>query len=259
MVSAKGLERISLPRKMPLSVAVSVLGSTGLTGYFGLFEIGMPKPTDIVVVSSAAGATGSVVAQIAKHVIGCRTIGIAGGKEKCDYLVEELGLDGAIDYKKSPDELNRQFKEKLGKDGIDIYFDNVGGALLELALSRINHGARVVLCGAISVYNKSGSSLGPRNYMSLLVNRASMKGFIVNDYRDKFGIAKKNLTKWVLEGKIKHREHIVDGLENAPRALLTLFDGSNRGKVLVRVADAADADDINKNNPVNYTFGRSKL
>ena len=221
-----------LPPGTPPTMALSVLGVTGLTAYFGLLEIGKPKEGDVVVISGAAGATGSVVGQIAK-IKGCTTVGIAGGAEKCQWLIDELGYDHAIDYK------NDNVKEALAKatpNGVDVYFDNVGGELLDLVLNRINIGARVVLCGAISGYNSDGPGYGPRNYTRLIIQRARMEGFIILDYADRFMEAAGQLVGWVQEGKLVYAEDIQEGLEQAPETFQRIFTGKNRGKQLLKVS-----------------------
>jgi NADPH-dependent curcumin reductase CurA len=216
----------------PLPMHLSVLGMTGKTAYFGLLEVGQPKPGETVVVSAAAGAVGSVVGQIAR-IMGCRAVGIAGGAEKCRYLVDELGFDAAIDYKAG--DVRAALKEHC-PDGIDVYFDNVGGEILEAALSRLARGARIVICGAISQYCATGPQRGPSNYMALLVHRASMRGFLVGDYHARNDEATRALATWVAEGKLKSREHIVDGLETFPDTLNALFTGENLGKLLIKIA-----------------------
>jgi NADPH-dependent curcumin reductase CurA len=220
------------PKAAPLPVYVSALGMTGLTAYFGLLEVGQPKPGDTVVVSGAAGATGSVVGQIAK-IKGCRVVGIAGGPAKCQYLVKELGFDAAIDYKS--EELPKALRERCPK-GIDVYFDNVGGETLDAVLAQINLGARIAICGAISQYNNTTPIKGPSNYLSLLVNRATMRGFIVFDYASRYAEAGRELAGWLAAGKLKSREDIVDGLQSFPEALLKLFKGENNGKLMIKVA-----------------------
>jgi NADPH-dependent curcumin reductase len=219
------------PEVAPLPVFLSTLGMTGMTAYFGLLDTGRPEPGETVVVSAAAGAVGSVVGQIAK-IKGCRVVGIAGGADKCRYLVEELGFDAAIDYK-SQDLI--QALRKACPSGINIYFDNVGGDILEAALANLARGARIVICGAISQYNHTGLAHGPRNYMSLLVNRASMKGMLVFDYADRYAEATQEMVRWMAAGKLKSREHIVEGLETCPEAFLKLFTGENVGKLILRV------------------------
>ena len=210
-----------------------VLGMTGRTAYFGLLDVGQLTPGETVVVSAAAGAVGSVVGQIAR-IKGCRAVGIAGGAEKCRYLVDELGFDAAIDYKS--EDVRAALKEHC-PNGIDVYFDNVGGEILEAALARLARGARIVICGAISQYNVTGPQKGPSNYMSLLVNRASMKGFLVGDYAARNDEATQALAGWLADGKLKSREHIVEGLESFPETLIKLFNGEHLGKLLIKVAD----------------------
>jgi NADPH-dependent curcumin reductase CurA len=203
-----------------------------MTAYFGLLEVGQPKAGETVVVSAAAGAVGGVVGQIAK-IKGCRAIGIAGGADKCRYVVDELGFDAAIDYK------HEQVFEALRKHcpkGIDVYFDNVGGEILDAALALLARGARVPLCGAISQYNSKGAE-GPKNYLSLLINRARMEGFIVFDYASRYQEAAVQMAGWLMAGKLKSREDIVPGLETFPDTLLKLFSGENKGKLVLKVAD----------------------
>jgi len=219
-------------RIAPLPVFLSTLGMTGMTAYFGLLDTGRPEPGDTVVVSAAAGAVGGVVGQIAK-IKGCRTVGIAGGETKCRYLREELGYDAAIDYKSG--NVAHALRETC-PSGINVYFDNVGGEILEAALANLARGARVVICGAISQYNNTVTQ-GPRNYMSLLVNRASMKGMLAFDYVDRFGEAVREMAGWMKEGKLKSREDIVEGLETFPESFLKLFSGENVGKLLLKVAE----------------------
>jgi NADPH-dependent curcumin reductase CurA len=185
----------------------------------------------MVVVSGAAGAVGSVAGQIAK-VKGCNVIGIAGGPEKCSWLTDELGFDGAIDYKS--EDVRARLKELCPK-GVDVYFDNVGGDILDIVLGRLARHARIVICGAISQYNSPGAMKGPSNYMSLLVNRARMEGFVVFDYADRYAEAAMEMAGWMAEGKLKHREDIVEGIENFPEALLKLFKGENIGKLVLKV------------------------
>lgn len=235
VVSVKKVSAVKLPPRMPLSAALGVLGTTGMTAYFGLLHIGKPKRGDVVVVSAAAGATGSVVAQIANNVLGCQVIGIAGGVDKCRYLEKELGIK-SVDYK-SEEGIDRGLKRTLNGKGIDVYFDNVGGTALEAALRRINIGARIVVCGAISGYNSSQLQPGPRNYVALISKRASMTGFLLYDFEKQFPRASYDLSKWLLSGKLKVKEYKVVGLRNAPSALKALFVGKNIGKVVVQVFD----------------------
>ena len=219
------------PKVAPLPKYLSVLGMTGMTAYFGLLDTGKPKAGETVVVSAAAGAVGAPVGQIAK-ILGCRVVGIAGGPEKCRYIVQDLGFVAAIDYKS---EDVRTALQKHCPDGIQVYFDNVGGTILEAALANLARGARIVICGAISQYNNTGPMTGPRNYMSLLVNRASMKGMLVFDYADRFAQAGAQMAEWMAAGKLKSREHIVEGLATFPETLLKLFTGENEGKLMLKV------------------------
>jgi hypothetical protein len=227
----KGLVAVD-PRVAPLPTFLNVLGMTGMTAYFGLLETGQPQPGDTVVVSAAAGAVGSVVGQIAK-IKGCRAVGIAGGVDKCRYLVTDLGFDAAIDYKS---ENVTEALRKCCPQGIDVYFDNVGGDILEAALANLARGARVVICGAISQYCVTGAVQGPRNYLSLLVNRATMKGMLVFDYADRYGHAVQEMAGWMAAGKLKSREDIVEGIETYPDTFLKLFKGENLGKLILKVA-----------------------
>ena len=229
---AAGLRKID-PQVAPPPRYLGALGMTGLTAYFGLLDIGQPKEGETVVVSAAAGAVGAVVGQIAK-IKGCRVIGIAGGAAKCSYIVDELGFDAAVDYK------NEDVRKALARHcpkGIDIYFDNVGGEILETALSLLARRARVIICGAISQYNSTTGMVGPRNYMSLLVNHALMEGFVVFDYAERYAEGMKALAGWTIEGKLKAREDVVDGLDTFPDTLLKLFRGENFGKLVIKVAE----------------------
>ncbi len=217
----------------PLPVFLGALGMPGMTAYFGLLDIGAPKQGDTVVVSGAAGAVGGVVGQIAK-LKGCRVVGIAGGQAKCRYLVEELGFDAAIDYKAE------DVGEALAKhcpDGIDVYFDNVGGEILDAALAHLARHARVIICGAISQYNSTSGVSGPSNYLALLVNHASMTGFVFSDYLDRVPQAAGELAGWLAAGKLTARDDVADGLEHFPDTLLRLFAGENTGKLLLKVAE----------------------
>lgn len=213
----------------PLPVSLSTLGMTGLTAYFGLLDIGKPVAGETVVVSGAAGAVGSVVGQLAK-LKGCRAVGIAGGSEKCRYVVEELGFDAAIDYKSQ--NVAKGLHEHCPQ-GIDIYFDNVGGEILDAALASLARHARVIVCGAISQYNATGAAPGPSNYLSLLVNHASMTGFVVFDYADRYAEGLRELAGWYAAGKLSSREDIATGLESFPDTLLRLFAGENTGKLVL--------------------------
>ncbi|MFI5127806.1 MAG: NADP-dependent oxidoreductase [Candidatus Acidiferrales bacterium] len=219
------------PRIAPLPVYLSVLGMPGMTAYFALLEVGKPQSGQTVVVSGAAGAVGSVVGQIAK-IKNCRVVGIAGGAKKCGYVVNELGFDAAIDYK--AEDLAKSL-QKYCPRGIDIYFDNVGGDTLNIALAQLARGARVVICGAISQYNNTTPIKGPSNYLSLLINRASMTGFLVSDYPARYSEAAREMAGWMAQGKLKSREDIVEGLETFPETLLKLFTGENFGKLMIKV------------------------
>jgi NADPH-dependent curcumin reductase CurA len=221
------------PTAAPLPKYLNALGMPGMTAYFGLLEVGQPKPGETVVVSGAAGAVGQTVGQVAKQR-GCRVVGIAGGKEKCDFVVNELGFDACIDYKSG------SVKDGLKQycpNGVDIYFDNVGGDILDAVLTRINMKARIIICGAISQYNATTPVKGPANYLSLLVNRARMEGIVVFDWADRYPEAVAQIGQWIKEGDFKTREDIVEGLENFPQALRMLFEGRNFGKLILKVAD----------------------
>jgi NADPH-dependent curcumin reductase CurA len=226
----KGLTEVD-PRVAPLPTFLNVLGMTGMTAYFGLLETGRPQPGDTVVVSAAAGAVGSVVGQIAK-IKGCRSLGIAGGADKCRYLVVDLGFDAAIDYKS--DDVAAVLRKSCPQ-GINIYFDNVGGNILEAALANLARGARIVICGAISQYCNTGPVQGPSNYLSLLVHRATMKGMLVVDYADRYAQAAQEMAGWMAAGTLKSREDIVEGLETFPDTFLKLFKGENLGKLILKV------------------------
>ena len=219
------------PKLAPLPVYLSALGMTGMTAYFALLEVGAPKAGDTVVISGAAGAVGSIAGQIAK-LKGCRVVGIAGGKQKCELLIEELGFDGAIDYKS--EDVIAGLKRECPK-GVDVFFDNVGGDILDAVLSRLNFKARVVICGAISQYNNKEAVKGPANYLSLLVNRARMEGFVVMDYADRYAAAGQEMAGWLAKGQLKSKEHIVEGLETFPETLMKLFSGENFGKLILKV------------------------
>jgi NADPH-dependent curcumin reductase CurA len=221
-----------LPGGVDPKAVLGVLGVTGMTAYFGLIDVGRVQAGDVVVVSGAAGATGSVVGQIAKIKGAQRVIGIAGGAEKCAHVVDALGFDAAVDYKN--ENVAARLRDEC-PDGIDLYFDNVGGQILDDCLANLAQRGRVVLCGAISTYNSDGPPPGPRNYLNLLVRRGRMEGFIILDYLDRFPAAQLEVAGWIAEGKIKSSEHIVEGLERAPEALNLLFSGGNTGKVIVAV------------------------
>ena len=221
------------PSLAPLPAYLGVLGMTGMTAYFGLLDVGKAREGDTVVVSGAAGAVGGVAGQIAR-IKGCRVIGIAGGPEKCAYLTDELGFDGAIDYKK--ESVIKRLRT-LCPDGLDVYFDNVGGDILDAALANLRLHARVVICGAISQYNNRENMQGPKNYLSLLVNRATMQGMVVFDWADRYGEAARELGGWLAQGKIKTRESIYEGIENFPETFKRLFTGDKSGKLVLKVLE----------------------
>jgi NADPH-dependent curcumin reductase CurA len=232
-LAGKGLGLSALPKGLPVSLPtlLGACGSTGLTAYFGLLEIGKPKAGETVVVSAAAGAVGSVVGQIAK-IKGCHVVGIAGGPEKCRMIVEELGFDAAVDYKRA------DWRERLIEatpNGIDVNFENVGGEIMGAIMPRMNLFGRMPLCGLISGYNEGDAMLG--DFSPILMRRILIRGFIVSDFAAGFLDALMELASWIAEGKLKHKDTIVDGLENAPTAINKLFEGSNTGKLIVKIAD----------------------
>ena len=230
ITDGRGIRKVDA-KIAPLPKYLSVLGMPGMTAYFGLLDTGQPKPGEMVVVSAAAGAVGSIVGQIAK-IKDCRVVGIAGGAEKCHYIAHELGLDAALDYKS--EDVKQSLREHCPA-GIDVYFDNVGGAILEAALAQIKLHARIVICGAISQYCNTGPVTGPGNYLSLLSNRATMKGMLVLDYVDRYPQAGAEMANWMAAGRLKSREDIVEGLETFPETLLKLFTGENTGKLMLKV------------------------
>lgn len=226
---ASELEKINLPEQS-LSLALGILGTPGMTAYFGLLEIGKPKPGEVLMVTAAAGAVGSVVGQIGK-IKGSHVIGIAGSAEKVRYLKQELGFDAALNYK------DPKFEQKLIETtpkGVDVYFDNVGGPITDAIVKRINRHARIVICGQISMYNHE-KDMGPRLFPQLLVKSALAKGFIVNEYEKHFPEARNQIAKWIEENKLKYQESVMQGLENAPKAFLALFSGENHGKQLIKL------------------------
>jgi NADPH-dependent curcumin reductase len=235
-VKQAGLHKID-PRLGKPAQWLNALGMPGMTAYFGLLEVGQPKEGETVVVSGAAGAVGQTVGQVAR-IKGCRVVGIAGGKAKCDFVVNELKFDACIDYKTGnvQEAIRSGLKQHCPK-GVDVYFDNVGGDILDAVLTRINRGARIVICGAISQYNNTTPVKGPSNYMMLLVSRARMQGMVVFDYADRYGVAIKDIAKWIKEGKFISREDVVPGIENFPDTLNKLFSGENFGKLVLKVAD----------------------
>ena len=219
---------------VPLSHYLGAVGMPGVTAWYGLVKIINPKAGETVTVSAASGAVGSAYGALAK-ARGCRVVGIAGGKDKCDYVVNELGFDACIDYKAGPGAVRAGLKEHCPK-GVDIYFDNVGGEILDDVLARINRKARIIICGAISQYNNTTPVQGPKNYLSLLVNRARMEGMVVFDYAQRYPQAVAELSAYLKEGRMHSREDVVQGLEQFPAALLKLFNGENFGKLVLEVA-----------------------
>ncbi|HSV35177.1 MAG TPA: NADP-dependent oxidoreductase [Ramlibacter sp.] len=222
------------PRLGSITQWLNVLGMPGMTGYFGLLDVGQPRPGDTVVVSGAAGAVGQTVGQLAR-IKGCRVVGIAGGRAKCDWVVNELGFDACIDYKAG--DVKAGLKEHCPK-GVDVYFDNVGGTILDDVLARLARGARIVICGAISQYNNTLPVQGPKNYLSLLVHRARMEGMVVFDYADRFPVAVAELAGYLKDGRMKAKEDVVKGLDTFPEALIKLFTGENFGKLVLQIAEA---------------------
>jgi len=232
-VKRVGLAKIDL-RLGSLPQWLNVLGMPGMTAYFGLMDVGQPKAGETLVVSGAAGAVGQTVGQLAR-IKGLRAVGIAGGADKCRFVTEQLGFDGCIDYKMGP--INLGLKQNC-PNGVDVYFDNVGGAILDAVLTRINRKARIVICGAISQYNNTGAIQGPKNYLSLLVNRARMEGLVVFDYADRYHLAVAEMAGYLKDGRMKSREDVAEGGVNAfPDTLLKLFSGENFGKLVLKMAD----------------------
>jgi NADPH:quinone reductase len=233
IVDGSAIRKI-IPDEVPITTNLHVTGMTGLTAYFGLLDIGKPIPGETVVVSGAAGAVGMVVGQIAK-MKGCRVIGIAGSEEKVKFLKDELGFEEVINYK-SVHDIYQQLQD-VCPNGIDIYYDNVGGKTTDAAISLLNFYGRVVLCGQISMLNSENNESGPRFFTHIVRRSILLKGFIYSDYIDQFEEGRRDLAQWLAEGKIKYKENIVNGLENAPNALLGLFSGENLGKQLVKIID----------------------
>ena len=232
VTDGKGYYKID-PSLAPLPTYISTLGMPGMTAYFGILEVGKIKEGETVLVSGAAGAVGSVVGQIAK-IKGCKIVGIAGGPEKCQYLIDELGYDAAIDYKN--EDVKKAIKKACPK-GIDVYFDNVGGEILDAALSCIRMHARIVICGAISQYNNETAVKGPSNYLSLLVNRATMQGMVVLDYSKDYTKAAMEMGMWMAQGKLKSKEDIYEGIENFYETFTRLFTGDKKGKLVLKVLE----------------------
>jgi NADPH-dependent curcumin reductase CurA len=234
-IKRNGLAKIDL-RAGTLTQWLNVLGMPGMTGYFGLMDVGQPKAGETIVISGAAGAVGQTVGQVAK-ILGLRVVGIAGGPAKCDWVVKELGFDACIDYKAGPGAVRAGLKEHCPK-GVDIYFDNVGGEILDDVLAKITRKARIIICGAISQYNNTTPIQGPKNYLSLLVNRARMEGIVVFDYADRYHLAIAEMAGYLKDGRMKSKEDVVVGLDKFPETLLKLFNGENFGKLVLEVAKA---------------------
>jgi NADPH-dependent curcumin reductase CurA len=230
-VDAAGAQKVDASQA-PLPLFLSALGMPGMTAYFGLLDIGNPKPGETVVVSAASGAVGALVGQIAR-IKGARAVGLAGGPTKCAYVVDELGFDACIDYK--AEDVGKALSTHCPK-GIDVYFDNVGGEILDLVLARIARKARIIICGAISQYNSITGIQGPKNYLTLLVQNARMEGFVVFNYADRYGEGMRDMATWLHSGQIKSKEDIVEGIETFPETLLKLFSGENFGKLMLKVA-----------------------
>ena len=232
MSEGQNLRRLD-PKPAPISTALGILGMPGLTAYFGLFEIGRPEPGDTVVVSAASGAVGAVVGQLAK-MAGCRVVGIAGTAAKIDYIVNELGFDQGVNYR------DEEFPDRLAgacPEGVNVYFDNVGGEVSDAVFELLADRARVALCGQISQYNLEAPDLGPRNLRSLVGKQVKVEGFLVSRFANRAEMARQRLTRWLLEGKLKYREDVVEGLWNAPNALIGMMHGSNFGKLLIKVSE----------------------
>ena len=221
------------PGEMPIPTFLGYLGMPGMTAFFGLLHIGKPIPGDTVVVSAASGAVGQLVGQIAK-IAGCQVVGIAGGKEKCDFITNNLNFDAAIDYKN--ENIDKKLKEYC-PDGINVYFDNVGGKITDAVVNQLANYARVAVCGVISQYNLTEPESGLRTHRSMLTNQATTEGFLVFQFAQKYHIGMKRMAKWIKEGKIKYKEDIIEGLENAPNAFIGLMNGKNFGKLLIKVAE----------------------
>lgn len=232
VTDGKGFTKVD-PKLAPLTTYLNVLGMPGMTAYWGLMDVGQPKAGETLVVSGAAGAVGATVGQLAR-IKGCRVVGIAGGKDKCDYAVKTLGFDACVDYKN--EDVKKALRAACPK-GIDIYFDNVGGEILDIVLTQINLKARIVICGAISQYNNTTPIKGPSNYLSLLVNRARMEGIVVFDYAHKYKEAAVEMAGYLASGKMVSKEHVETGIDHFPEALMKLFKGENFGKLVLKVAE----------------------
>lgn len=232
-LKTEGLEKVDRDLA-PISTSVSILGITGLAAYFGMLKIGQPQKGETVVVSGAAGSVGSVASQIAK-IKGCRVVGIAGSEEKIEYLENELGLDKGINYKKT-DDMQKAIKDAC-PDGVDVFFDNVGGDLFDAVFANINKKARMAICGQIAEYNSDQPPKGPRPQHTLIKKSARMEGYVVFDFKEDFDAAKKQLGDWLNNGQLKYKENLIEGFENIPSAFIGLFKGDNIGKQMVKVGE----------------------
>lgn len=230
---ASAATRVKRWENIPLTASLSVLGPTGLTAYCGLLDVCRPNPGETLVVSAAAGAVGSIVGQVGK-IKGCRVIGIAGGPEKCRWLVEDLGFDGAIDYKSA--EVGAEL-DRLCPNGVDINFENVGGPIMDAVFSRLNMHGRMVLCGMISSYNSEGPMTGPTDFGRILMKRLTIQGFVVLDHLARARTAYGDLAAWIGSGQLRWKDHVIHGLEAAPEAMARLFSGDHHGKLMVQIAD----------------------
>ena len=233
LADARDLRKLD-PKEAPISTSLGVLGMPGLTAYFGTLDVLRPKPGDTLVVNAASGAVGSVVGQIAR-IGGCHVVGIAGSKEKCDFLTQELGFHAAINHRETND-FSAAYRQTCPQ-GIDCYFDNVGGPMTDAAIENMAFGARVAICGQIAQYNDTEQAMGPRNLRHFLIRRATLRGLLVSDWRDRYGEGLTRMAGWIRSGELKYREDIMEGIENAPAAFAGLMEGRNFGKQLVRIGE----------------------
>ena len=233
VADARDLRKLD-PREAPISTSLGVLGMPGLTAYFGTLDVLRPKPGDTLVVNAASGAVGSVVGQIAR-IGGCHVVGIAGSKEKCEFLTRELGFHAAINHRETRD-FSAAYRETCPQ-GIDCYFDNVGGPMTDAAIENMAFGARVAICGQIAQYNDTEQAMGPRNLRHFLIRRATLRGLLVSDWRDRYAEGLTRMAGWIRSGELKYREDIMEGIENAPAAFAGLMEGRNFGKQLVRIGN----------------------
>ncbi len=233
-IATAGQVRRVDPDLAPVSTSVGILGMPGMTAYFGLLEVGRPVPGDTVLVSAASGAVGAAVGQIAK-IGGCRVVGTAGSDEKVHYITQELGFDAGINYR-TADDLPTAVRQAC-PDGVDVYFDNVGGPVTDAAFANLAPWGRVAICGQISQYNNTKEGIGPRSLRHVLINQASIEGFLVFRFTQKYPVAVRRMAGWIKEGRLRYREDVVEGLERAPEAFIGMLQGKNFGKLVVKVAD----------------------